>query len=95
MSQGVPGVYQPGHLTTQRPGLKQGLFASLKTTSSGFLKLVGEGFGLLIQMYPHSVQADLIRIKPEPIHYVCSNGAQADTPSLHHEFQSVLLYINK
>ena len=43
---------------------------------------MGEGFGPLIQMYPHSVQADLIRMKPEPIHYVCSGGAQADTPPL-------------
>ena len=78
----MPGVFQPGLLTTQRPGLKQGLFASLRTTSSGFLKLVGEGFGPLIQIYPHSVQADLIRMKPEPIHLVCSDGAQADTPPL-------------
>ena len=44
---------------------------------------MGEGFGPLIQMYPHSVQADLISMKPEPIHYVCSDGAQADTPPLH------------
>ena len=40
---------------------------------------MGEGFGPLIQMYPYSVQADLISMKPEPIHYVCSDGAQADT----------------
>ena len=31
-------------------------------------KAVGEGFGLLIHMYPHSVQAGLISMKPEPIH---------------------------
>ena len=68
--------------TTQRPGLKQGLFASLRTTSSGFLKSVGEGFGPLIHIHPHSVQADFIRMKPKPIHYVCSDGAQADTPPL-------------
>ena len=34
-------------------------------------------------MYAHSVQADLISMKPEPIHCVCPNGAQADTPSLY------------
>ena len=82
MPLGVPSVSQLGLLTSQRPQIKQGLFASLRTTSSGFLKLVGEGFGLLIHIYPHSVQAGLVRMKPEPIHYVCSDGAQADTPPL-------------
>ena len=43
---------------------------------------MGEGFGPLIQMYPHSVQADLNSMKPEPIYYVRSGGAQADTPQL-------------
>ena len=36
MSLGVPSVFQLGLLTSQRPQLKQGLFASLRTTSSGF-----------------------------------------------------------
>ena len=44
------------------------------------LVLVGEGFVLLILMYPRSVQAGLISMKPEPIHFVCTDGAQADTP---------------
>ena len=79
MPLGLPSSFQLGLLTSQRPQLQQGLFASLRTTSSGFLKLVGEGFVLLIHMYPPSVQAGLIREKPEPIHYVCSDGAQADT----------------
>ena len=52
-------------------------------TSSGFYMLVGEGFGILIHIYHHSVQAGLIRMEPEPIHYVCSDGAQADTSRLH------------
>ena len=55
----VPGVSQPGRLTSQ-------------------------GFGpLLINIYPPSVQAGLISMKPQPIHYVCSDGAQADTSSSH------------
>ena len=47
---------------------------------------MGEGFGPLIQMYPYSVQADLISMKTEPIHYVCSDGAQAATPPLQRYF---------
>ena len=43
---------------------------------------MGEGFGPLIHIYPHLVQADLIRMKPEPIHFVCTDGAQADTPTI-------------
>ena len=82
MTLGVPSLFQLGLLTSQRLLKKQGLFASLRTTSSGFMKLVGEGFGLLIHIYPHSVQAGLIRMKPEPIHYVCSDIAQADTPTI-------------
>ena len=78
----MPGVFQAGLLTTQRPGLKQSLFASPRTTFSGFLKLVGEGLGSFIKMRSNSVQADLISMKPEPIHYVCSDGAQPDTPPL-------------
>ena len=70
MPPGLPSVLQLGLLTSQKPQLKQGLFASLRATSSGFLKLVGEGFGFLIHMYPHSDQAGLISMKPEPIHYV-------------------------
>ena len=70
MPLGVPSVFQQGLLTSQRPQLKQSLYASLRTTSSGFMKLVVEGFGLLIHMYPHSVQAGLISLKPDPIHYV-------------------------
>ena len=50
--------------------------------------LVGEGFGPLIQIYPHLVQAGLIRTKPETIHYVYSDGAQADTPPLQCEGSS-------
>ena len=46
------------------------------------LVLVGEGFGPLIQIYPQSVQADLINMKPDSIPYVCMDGAQADTPPL-------------
>ena len=34
---------------------------------------MGEGFGLLIHMYPHSVQAGLISMKPEPITTVLNN----------------------
>ena len=49
---------------------------------------MGTGFGLFIYIYPHSVQAGLIRMKPEAIHYVCSDGAQADTTLL----QYVLLW---
>ena len=78
----VPGVSQPGLLTSQRPEMEQSLFASQRTTFSGFKKSVGEGFGPLIQMYPHPVQAALISMKPEPIHSVCSDGAQAGTPPL-------------
>ena len=84
---GVPSVSQLGLLTSQRPQMKQGLFASLRTNSSAFMKLVGEGFGSLIQMCPHSVQAALISMKPEPIHYVCSDGAQADT----HHYNKIIL----
>ena len=47
---------------------------------------MGEGFRPLIRMYPHSVQADLISMKPEHMHYVCSDGAQADTPPLQLEY---------
>ena len=72
-----------GLLTSQRPHIKQGLFASLRTTSSVILKLVGAGFGPLKQMYPHSVQADLISMKSEPIHFVCFDGAQTNTSPLH------------
>ena len=43
---------------------------------------MGEGFGVLILIDPLSVQARLIRMKPEPIHFVCSDGAQADTPTI-------------
>ena len=70
MPLGVPSVFQLGLLTTQRQQLKQDFFASLRKTSSGFLKLLGEGFSLLIHMCPHSVQAGLISMKLEPIHYV-------------------------
>ena len=49
----------------------------------GYWELVGEGFGPLIQIYLYSVQADLIRMKPESMHYVCFDEAQADTPQLH------------
>ena len=45
------------------------------------------GFGLLIHIYPQSVLADLIRMKREAIHYVCSDGAQANTPSLQYSFE--------
>ena len=67
---GVPSVFQLGLLTSQRPQLKQDLFAFPRTISSGFLKLVGEGFGLLIHMYPHSVQAGLICMKSELLNYL-------------------------
>ena len=50
---------------------------------------MGEGFGLLIHIYPLSVQAALIRMKPEPIHYVRSDGAQADTQPLQHQMVTV------
>ena len=89
----VPNVFQLGLLTSQRPQIKQGICASLRTTSSGFLKLVGEGFGVLIQIYPHSVQAGLISMKPEPIHYVCFDGAQAETPPL--QSTPGLMYVHK
>ena len=39
--------------------------------------------------YPHSVQAGRISMKPEPIHYVCSDGAQSDTPPLHNPLLSL------
>ena len=37
---------------------------------NGYLEIICDCFCLLILMYLHSVQAGLISIKPEPIHYV-------------------------
>ena len=82
MPLGVPSFFQLGLLASQIPLLEQSLFAPLKTTSSGFLKLVGEGFDPYIYMYPHSVQAGLIIMLPEPIHYENSDGVHADTSPL-------------
>ena len=56
---------------------------------------MGEDFGPLIHIYPHSVQADLIRMKLEPIHYVWSDGAQADTPPLQWYVRIIYLGIHQ
>ena len=52
MPLGVPSVFQLGLLASQIPLLEQSLFAPLKTTSSGFLKLMGESFNFYMIMYP-------------------------------------------
>ena len=44
MPLGVPSVSQLGLLTSQRPQLRQGFFASLRTTSSGISEVSGQGF---------------------------------------------------
>ena len=78
----MPSISQAGILTSQGERLNHGLVASLGTTFSRFLKLVGEVFDSYVYMYPHSVLAGLIRMSPEPVHYVCSDGAQTDFLSL-------------
>ena len=57
LAAGVPDVFQPCLLTSQRPGLKQGLFASLWRTFSGILWFVGEGFVSHSYNWSHSLKS--------------------------------------